>query len=74
VRHYHFMRQWCSRCERDKLWRDDLGDSCPIVADTMIYDIDEPKYPNEWRYADRGPVCTAFVADAMIAARKDAPA
>lgn len=50
-----FMGQWCSNCERDKY------QDCPIVANTFVYRVDDPKYPKEWIYGDNGPECTAFV-------------
>lgn len=51
-----FIEAWCFKCERDK------DEDCPIVAATFTYDVDDPEYPEEWQYADKGrPICTAFV-------------
>jgi hypothetical protein len=60
-----FMCGWCDRCERDRAYRNDEGDSCPIVAAAFAYSIGEPGYPKEWVYAadGGGPVCTAFVEE-----------
>lgn len=59
-----FMSRWCCRCVRDKAFREEDGDSCPIAAATMIYHIDQPEYPREWREdGPSGPRCTAFVAE-----------
>ena len=56
-----FMANWCDRCERDRAFREDDGDSCEIAAATMIYASTHPKYPTEWREdGPEGPRCTAF--------------
>jgi hypothetical protein len=57
-----FMDCWCDRCERDRAFREDRGDSCPIAAAAMAYDIGDPGYPEEWIIltASDTPVCTAF--------------
>lgn len=56
-----FMARWCDRCKRDEAFRHGTGDSCPIAANTLAFDIDDPGYPKEWRYgADGRPVCLAF--------------
>lgn len=67
-----FIEDWCGTCKRDKAFRDggmqDGSLGCPIVADTLMYDVDDPKYPKEWimqwRKADDGEgycraICTA---------------
>lgn len=56
-----FIDHWCGRCKRDKAFRNDEGDSCPIVANSFIFDVDDPRYPSEWQYDDKGhPICAAF--------------
>lgn len=62
-----FDEQWCSRCKKDEKFRDTYDsaygpdDGCQILADTFVYEIDDPKYPKEWIYdADGVPSCTAF--------------
>ncbi len=58
-----FMLYWCGRCERDRGTREDpvFGEGCPIAAATMAHQIDDPKYPREWREdGPEGPRCTAF--------------
>lgn len=55
-----FMSWFCDHCERDRAFRDGTGDSCPIVAATMVFDIDDPNYPPEWREGEDGTFCTAF--------------
>jgi hypothetical protein len=56
-----FIDCWCNTCERDRAFREDRGDSCPIVADTMIYQPDDPEYPKEWVHDSDGvPICTAY--------------
>jgi len=56
-----FIEHWCGRCKHDEAFRNDDGDSCPIVAATFCYEVSDPGYPQEWQYNDSGiPVCTAF--------------
>lgn len=56
-----FMARFCDLCARDAAFRDGTGDSCPIVANTMVYDEDDAEYPVEWRQdGPEGPRCTAF--------------
>lgn len=62
-----FQEQWCCRCRRDQAFQETFDspygpeEGCPIVADTFVYEIDDPKYPKEWIYdADGRPICTAF--------------
>jgi len=48
-----FQARWCRRCMRYP--------RCMILADTMFYDIRDPKYPTQWQYNAAGrPVCTAY--------------
>ncbi len=51
-----FQVAWCDECRRD------ANQDCPILARTMILEIDHPDYPKEWVYAAEGPVCLAFDA------------
>jgi hypothetical protein len=55
-----FQARWCDRCKRDAAYRAGTGNSCPIVAATLAYNIDEPSYPKEWIRDETGPRCTAF--------------
>lgn len=59
-----FMEAFCDRCVCDRAFRDGTGDSCPIAANTMVYDLDDPEYPEEWREdGPEGPRCTAFTPE-----------
>lgn len=55
-----FTARFCDRCRRDQAFQDGTGDSCPIVAATVICDVDDPDYPKEWIEDEQGPRCTAF--------------
>lgn len=55
-----FMARFCDRCKRDDAFQRGEGDSCPIVANSMAYDEDDPNYPVEWIEDATGPRCTAF--------------
>jgi len=62
-----FMELFCDRCTRDAAFRAGTGDSCEIVANTMVYSVDDEAYPREWIYGpDDAPTCTAFEAEAAI--------
>lgn len=63
-----FFDCWCCRCARDKAMREgcdidecDDNEKCEIIANTMVYDIDDPEYPKEWIEDESGPRCTAFI-------------
>lgn len=64
-----FMDAWCSECARDAAMNggmelDECDDNqlCTIIADTHCYEVDDPNYPDAWRYgADGRPCCAAFV-------------
>jgi len=50
-----FFERWCDRCRKEP--------DCPIIADTMIYDVDDSEYPKEWVADDasgNGARCTVF--------------
>lgn len=51
-----FMEHWCDRCISDT-----VGDGCQILADTFVYDVDDPRYPQEWRCDDGEAWCRAFL-------------
>ena len=58
-----FMAHFCDRCKRDEAFQAGTGDSCPIVAATMAYSVNDPEYPSEWVYDAEGyALCTAFEA------------
>ena len=64
-----FDDKWCSRCERDRAWREDesKGEPCDILGRTLIFNVGETGYPVEWIEDDvpypqpANPRCTAFV-------------
>jgi hypothetical protein len=50
-----FQECFCDKCTRER------RQSCKILANTMFYDIDDPKYPKQWTHNEHGqPICTAF--------------
>ncbi|MGJ8619594.1 MAG: hypothetical protein ACSHWN_04625 [Methylophilaceae bacterium] len=62
-----FYAGWCARCINDNPQDFDL---CPILGNTMCYDLDDDEYPNEWVWEDSRPICTAFVAvDGLVKER-----
>jgi hypothetical protein len=64
-----FFDAWCRNCARDRSMREgdeidecDDNERCDIIANTMIYKVDDSEYPTEWQYGKDGqPCCTAFV-------------
>lgn len=48
-----FMTEYCDKCQR-------CG-TCELIGDTMIYDIDDERFPHQWQYGSNGqPTCTDF--------------
>lgn len=64
-----FTDAWCGGCARDKAMSEgkpieecDDNEKCDILFLSMTYDVADPEYPKEWRFAHDGqPCCTAFV-------------
>lgn len=57
-----FMEEWCCHCKRDQEHQQDIDSDpgCPIIADSMTYDLDHPKYPKAWHWKDGEPICNEF--------------
>lgn len=70
------MECFCFRCERDAEFQaamakgEESDKGCPILANSFVYALDDPKYPKEWvRDEDsdisliggNGARCTAFI-------------
>lgn len=60
----YFRCDFCDRCVRD------LADpGCGILTRTLLCDVEDDEYPDEWTYDAAGnPVCTAF--DPLTLARE----
>lgn len=55
-----FTDQFCMQCTHCD--PDPSGDKqCDILLRTLIYEVDEPEYPEEWIYKDGVPTCTAHI-------------
>ncbi len=53
-----FMGAFCENCKFDN---GELGIYCDILGRTMIYEVTDPGYPDEWTYDEKGaPTCTKF--------------
>jgi hypothetical protein len=52
-----FQERYCFRCKNDD---EEKGKLCDILTRTYAFDVDDPRYPEEWTYKDGKPVCTAF--------------
>ena len=58
-----FDAMWCDCCQKDAKYRITCQgeDGCPIIANTMAYEEDDPEYPKAWAYGDDGqPKCLEF--------------
>jgi len=57
-----FMDKFCDRCWKEESYRrTQKGTGCKILCKTMVYDINDPEYPEEWTYDEDGnPTCTEF--------------
>lgn len=48
----------CINCDPDPCGKK----QCGILCDALVYDVNEPEYPKEWVYDEKGqPKCTAWV-------------
>lgn len=55
-----FMGKWCAECACHS-FDEDSEVLCPILGNVMAFSVDDPEYPSEWTYNDKGdPICTAF--------------
>jgi len=51
-----FMASFCFKCALDR-----SDDPCQIINATMVYEVDDSRYPQEWQYGDDGqPFCSKF--------------
>lgn len=59
-----FRESYCYRCVYDDPAQDfDHPDACNILSRTLLYQIGDPEYPEEWTHDGKGrPTCTAFEA------------
>lgn len=58
-----FIEKYCFNCIHEKFshTQDHNDKKCDILSNTMIYDVKDPKYPEEWCYDENDtPCCTAF--------------
>lgn len=54
-----FMSRFCFRCAKFP-HSTDAKNQCLIVLKTMAFDVADKEYPNQWRYVNGSPTCTAF--------------
>jgi hypothetical protein len=74
-----FVSSWCGTCARDHgmlkglpLEECDDNQVCDIIARTYAYDINDPRYPDDWQYgADGQPRCHAYVEEGQPIPVKD---
>lgn len=50
-----FQSQFCHQCHNE------ADGFCSVLTKTFLYDITHPNYPNQWRYVNGKPTCTAFI-------------
>lgn len=68
-----FLSAWCSRCARDRSYREDPeDDGCSVLSAAMVFSPGEKEYQAEWIYDGSGrPCCLAFEVDAERPANSD---
>jgi hypothetical protein len=49
-----FEKVFCENCARHNRTR-----ICPLLAAAALNDPVDPGFPEEWRFGDKGPECTA---------------
>lgn len=59
---YAFIDAHCGQCKKEKFYHTQTdGDKCcDILSRTLIHDVTDPEYPEEWTYENGVPVCTAW--------------
>lgn len=58
-----FIETYCFNCIHEKFMHtnDHADKKCDILSRTMLYDVKEKEYPEEWTYDEkRNPICTEF--------------
>lgn len=50
-----FEAVFCENCAKNNRAR-----ICPILVASSINDVTDPAYPEQWRFGDQGPECTAY--------------
>ena len=54
-----FYENWCARCVKDRPDAEDGG--CRILCRSMMFQLGDPEYPEEWECDEQGHSwCTAF--------------
>lgn len=57
-----FINEFCMACKHERYQHtyDDNDLKCDIFSRSLIYDLNDPEYPEEWVYdKDNKPTCTA---------------
>lgn len=65
-----FIAAWCHNCKKDSFANESCDsehchdqETCQIIGDTMLFDVEDEGYPSEWTYGTDGqPRCTAFIS------------
>lgn len=58
-----FCEMFCEQCIHEKFihTQNDADKKCDILSRTLMHDVEDPEYPEEWTYDSEGnPTCTAF--------------
>ena len=51
-----FMEMFCYNCKHDGEYK-----QCDLIALSMVFNVEDDKYPKEWQYREDGqPLCTKF--------------
>ena len=59
-----FTEKFCEQCIHEKFMhtQNENDKKCQIFTDTLVYDVQDEKYPKEWQYDQNdNPTCTSFV-------------
>jgi hypothetical protein len=58
-----FIDKFCDMCDKDRFFSEATPEKgCKILAASLLYDIDDERYPAEWTYDEHNnPTCTAYV-------------
>lgn len=58
-----FISSFCSQCKHERFIhsQQDGDKTCDILTRTMCHSVNEPEYPEEWQYNEKGEgYCTKY--------------
>lgn len=68
-----FSSKFCFNCSKMPI-SSDAKNQCGILGRVLFHNRSDKDYPNQWRYVDGKPACTAFISrEEANAKRREQP-